>query len=95
MSIFTLSHPTDGQLPHFLSVIDNDDISRAVNFFENATLKSDFKKACYDSSKPIAIGERYGYGLNTGRGYPYLTGGGGMLFSRAAVESWKRNRNAH
>ena len=49
-------------------------------------------KACYDSTKPVAIGERYGYGLNTDRGYPYLTGGGGMLFSRAAVEAWKRNR---
>ena len=35
------------------------------------------------------IGERYGYGLNTGRGYPYLTGGGGMLLSRAAVEVWQ------
>ena len=51
-----------------------------------------FTKACYDSTKPVAIGERYGYGLNTDRGYPYLTGGGGMLFSRAAVEAWKRNR---
>ena len=48
--------------------------------------------ACYDPTKPVAIGERYGYGLNTDRGYPYLTGGGGMLFSRAAVEAWKRNR---
>jgi len=50
--------------------------------------------ACYDPTKPVAIGERYGYGLNTDRGYPYLTGGGGMLFSRAAVEAWKRNRCA-
>ena len=41
--------------------------------------------------KPIFIGERYGYGLNTGGGYPYITGGGGMLFSRAAVEQWKKN----
>ena len=38
---------------------------------------------------PVVIGERYGYGLNTGRGYPYLTGGGGMLLSRAAVEVWQ------
>ena len=41
--------------------------------------------ACYDHKKPVFIGERYGYGLNTGNGYPYITGGGGMLFSRAAV----------
>ena len=47
--------------------------------------------ACYDHKKPVFIGERYGYGLNTGNGYPYITGGGGMLFSRAAVEQWKKN----
>ena len=45
--------------------------------------------ACYDANEPVFIGERYGYGLNTGRGYPYITGGGGMLFSRAAVMAWK------
>ena len=63
-------------------------ISMNLKEFENQRFK-----ACYDSTKPVAIGERYGYGLNTDRGYPYLTGGGGMLFSRAAVEAWKRNRN--
>ena len=62
-------------------------ISMNLKEFENQRFK-----ACYDSTKPVAIGERYGYGLNTDRGYPYLTGGGGMLFSRAAVEAWKRNR---
>lgn len=45
--------------------------------------------ACYDANEPVFIGERYGYGLNTGKGYPYITGGGGMLFSRKAVEMWK------
>ena len=64
-------------------------ISMNLKEFENERFK-----ACYDSTKPVAIGERYGYGLNTDRGYPYLTGGGGMLFSRAAVEAWKRNRNS-
>ena len=48
--------------------------------------------ACYDHTEPVFIGERYGYGLNTGEGYPYITGGGGMLFSKAAVEAWKSNR---
>ena len=28
--------------------------------------------------------------MNKGHGYPYITGGGGTLFSRAAVEEWKK-----
>ena len=45
--------------------------------------------ACYDPETPVFIGERYGYNLNSHRGYPYITGGGGMLFSRGAVKKWK------
>ena len=45
--------------------------------------------ACYNPEEPVFIGERYGYNLNS-HGYPYITGGGGMLFSRAAVEKWKK-----
>ena len=33
----------------------------------------------------VALGERYGYGLDTEYGYDYLTGGGGMVFSKALV----------
>ncbi|KAM9443060.1 beta-1,3-glucosyltransferase-like isoform 3-T3 [Salvelinus alpinus] len=40
--------------------------------------------SCYDPSEPVCLGERYGYGLGQG-GYSYITGGGGMVFSRAAV----------
>uniref|UniRef100_A0A8D2DPM3 Beta-1,3-glucosyltransferase n=1 Tax=Sciurus vulgaris TaxID=55149 RepID=A0A8D2DPM3_SCIVU len=40
--------------------------------------------SCYDSSKPVVLGERYGYGLGTD-GYSYVTGGGGMVFSREAI----------
>uniref|UniRef100_A0A3Q3BK49 Beta 3-glucosyltransferase a n=1 Tax=Haplochromis burtoni TaxID=8153 RepID=A0A3Q3BK49_HAPBU len=40
--------------------------------------------SCYDSSEPVSLGERYGYGLSQG-GYSYITGGGGMVFSREAV----------
>ncbi|XP_074243987.1 beta-1,3-glucosyltransferase isoform X3 [Saimiri boliviensis] len=40
--------------------------------------------SCYDSSEPVFLGERYGYGLGTG-GYSYVTGGGGMVFSREAI----------
>ncbi|XP_061484443.1 beta-1,3-glucosyltransferase isoform X1 [Rhineura floridana] len=41
--------------------------------------------SCYDPSEPVIIGERYGYGLGSG-GYSYITGGGGMVFSRAAIQ---------
>ncbi|KAM9610091.1 beta-1,3-glucosyltransferase [Trichechus inunguis] len=40
--------------------------------------------SCYDSGEPVFLGERYGYGLGTG-GYSYVTGGGGMVFSREAI----------
>ncbi|XP_047717786.1 beta-1,3-glucosyltransferase isoform X3 [Prionailurus viverrinus] len=38
--------------------------------------------SCYDSSEPLFLGERYGYGLGTG-GYSYVTGGGGLTVSRS------------
>ncbi|XP_030634481.1 LOW QUALITY PROTEIN: beta 3-glucosyltransferase a [Chanos chanos] len=40
--------------------------------------------SCYDPTEPVSLGERYGYGLGQG-GYSYITGGGGMVFSREAV----------
>ncbi|CAH1801167.1 unnamed protein product [Owenia fusiformis] len=42
--------------------------------------------SCYDPNERIVIGERYGYGVAKGYGYNYPTGGGGMVFSRAAIE---------
>ncbi|KAM9455945.1 beta-1,3-glucosyltransferase isoform 2-T2 [Clarias gariepinus] len=39
---------------------------------------------CYNPNEAVIIGERYGYTLNKG-GYSYITGGGGMVFSREAV----------
>ncbi|XP_069703143.1 beta-1,3-glucosyltransferase isoform X2 [Periplaneta americana] len=42
--------------------------------------------SCFDSSKTVAIGERYGYNVQQApQGYNYITGGGGMVFSIAAV----------
>ncbi|KAM9801150.1 beta 3-glucosyltransferase a [Neosynchiropus ocellatus] len=41
--------------------------------------------SCYDPSEPVCLGERYGYGLSQG-GYSYITGGGGMVFSKEAVD---------
>ncbi|KAI8507526.1 fucose metabolic process [Branchiostoma belcheri] len=45
--------------------------------------------SCYDPSDPIFLGERYGYGLTRGEdsGYAYITGGGGMVLSRAGVRT--------
>ncbi|XP_061684218.1 beta 3-glucosyltransferase a isoform X2 [Syngnathoides biaculeatus] len=40
--------------------------------------------SCYNASEAVYLGERYGYGLSQG-GYSYITGGGGMVFSREAV----------
>eukprot|EP00057_Strongylocentrotus_purpuratus_P010408 XP_011664882.1 PREDICTED: beta-1,3-glucosyltransferase [Strongylocentrotus purpuratus] len=33
--------------------------------------------SCYDATKPVMLGERYGYGQVKGLGYDYITGGGG------------------
>jgi len=42
--------------------------------------------ACYSTEEPIILGQRYGYGMAGGRGYNYVTGGGGKLINRLAVE---------
>ncbi|XP_033628295.1 beta-1,3-glucosyltransferase-like [Asterias rubens] len=43
--------------------------------------------SCYDAKEAVFLGERYGYGhLRMGWGYDYLTGGGGMVFSRRGIE---------
>uniref|UniRef100_A0A8C2ECR3 Beta 3-glucosyltransferase b n=1 Tax=Cyprinus carpio TaxID=7962 RepID=A0A8C2ECR3_CYPCA len=41
---------------------------------------------CYDPNEAVSVGERYGYGLSRD-GYSYITGGGGMVFSRVAVQN--------
>lgn len=42
--------------------------------------------SCFQSSKPFAIGERYGYNVQrSSQGYNYITGGGGMVFSISSV----------
>ncbi|XP_077996496.1 beta-1,3-glucosyltransferase-like [Glandiceps talaboti] len=42
--------------------------------------------SCYNPDEPVFLGERYGFGhTKSGWGYDYITGGGGMIFSRAAV----------
>ncbi|XP_066476372.1 beta-1,3-glucosyltransferase [Tiliqua scincoides] len=60
----------------WLVIVDDDTL---ISIFRLRKLLS-----CYDPSEPVILGERYGYGLNSG-GYSYITGGGGMVFSREAV----------
>ncbi|KAJ1114110.1 hypothetical protein NDU88_002349 [Pleurodeles waltl] len=61
---------------HWLVIVDDDTL---ISISRLRTLLS-----CYDPSEPVFLGERYGYGLGTG-GYSYVTGGGGMVFSKEAV----------
>jgi len=41
--------------------------------------------SCYDSQRPVLIGQRYGYASGQSYGYDYITGGGGIVLSRSAV----------
>ena len=43
---------------------------------------------CYKSNIPVVLGERYGFALNSGYGYSYITGGGSMVMSRGAIQAW-------
>ncbi|XP_073258461.1 beta-1,3-glucosyltransferase-like [Porites lutea] len=43
--------------------------------------------ACYDPKEVTLLGERYAYGLTGGYGYEYITGGGGMILSRAGINA--------
>ncbi|XP_063876378.1 beta-1,3-glucosyltransferase-like isoform X3 [Scylla paramamosain] len=42
--------------------------------------------ACHDHTQPVALGERYGYAAALPHGYDYITGGGGMVFSKPLVK---------
>lgn len=44
--------------------------------------------SCWNSSEPVAIGERYGYNVLNSKlgGYNYLTGGGSIAISIAALK---------
>ncbi|KAM9173471.1 beta-1,3-glucosyltransferase isoform 2-T2 [Pangshura tecta] len=61
----------------WLVIVDDDTL---ISIFRLRKLLS-----CYDPNEPVFLGERYGYGLGTG-GYSYITGGGGMVFSRKAIQ---------
>ncbi|GJQ83351.1 hypothetical protein Trydic_g18136 [Trypoxylus dichotomus] len=50
---------------------------------------------CYDSTSPLAIGERYGYNVLSSDGYNYITGGGGIVFSRRLVQMLAKPENCN
>lgn len=46
---------------------------------------------CYDNTDLLALGERYGYNVYNTRGYNYITGGGGIVFSRPLLNKLTEN----
>lgn len=51
--------------------------------------------ACYDPTEPVHLGEVYGYSVaKKNWGYTYITGGGGMVFSREAINQLVTNGEA-
>ncbi|KAK3084676.1 hypothetical protein FSP39_017285, partial [Pinctada imbricata] len=47
--------------------------------------------SCYDADEPVHLGEVYGYQVSKNNwGYTYITGGGGMIFSREAIKRMVR-----
>ncbi|XP_064459319.1 beta-1,3-glucosyltransferase-like [Ornithodoros turicata] len=43
--------------------------------------------SCFSSDETMVVGERYGFGVLSGHGYNYPTGGSGIVFSMAAVRA--------
>jgi len=66
--------------PSFLVIVDDDTVLSAARLAQLL--------ACYEqeADDPFILGQKYGYMVATGRGYDYITGGGGMIFSRGAVK---------
>ncbi|XP_065280469.1 beta-1,3-glucosyltransferase [Dermacentor albipictus] len=67
-----------GLLERWLLVADDDSLISIPRLLDLLS--------CFDWEDDVALGERYGFGAATGRGYDYLTGGSGMVFSRKTVE---------
>lgn len=65
--------------PSFLVLVDDDTVFSVARLAQLL--------ACYqEEEEPFILGQRYGYMVATGGGYSYITGGGGIIFSRGAVE---------
>jgi len=77
MAIINRFHKMDSK-PSFLILVDDDTILSVARLGQLL--------ACYQGEGPFILGQRYGYMVATGHGYSYITGGGGIIFNRAAVE---------
>jgi len=64
----------------FLVIVDDDTVLSVARL---ASLLS-----CYTAEEgPVLLGQRYGYMAANGKGYNYITGGGGIVMNRAAAKS--------
>lgn len=73
-----LHHFLEQEERDLLVIVDDDTVLSVARL---AALLS-----CYTGEEgPVLLGQRYGYGVASGRGYSYITGGGGMVLNRAAV----------
>ncbi|KAJ8912929.1 hypothetical protein NQ315_017259, partial [Exocentrus adspersus] len=72
-------------LRHVATEIANDTTIRWIIVADDDTILSISRfqhlLTCYNASESVALGERYGYSVHSSRGYNYITGGGGMVFS--------------
>ncbi|XP_069136485.1 beta-1,3-glucosyltransferase-like [Argopecten irradians] len=72
------SHPKISHIPWYI-IVDDDTI---INLRRLRKLL-----ACYNPNFPIHMGEKYGYMVTKNdHGYTYITGGGGMVFSKEAID---------
>lgn len=67
---------------------DHDECVISLNCAFSSIPRLQVLLSCYDSSEPVSLGERYGYGLSQG-GYSYITGGGGWVsFTAQMLWEW-------
>lgn len=91
ISCVPLSNTPTRTLPQVLSRILSTKIDKETTVTKQNTVArsvSRFQRllSCYDDSEDVALGERYGYNVHSPRGYNYITGGGGMVFSRPLLK---------
>jgi len=75
-----VNHFLEQEDKDILVIVDDDTVLSVARL---ASLLS-----CYTGEdSPVLLGQRYGYMAATGRGYNYITGGGGMIMNRAAAST--------
>ncbi|XP_065173510.1 beta-1,3-glucosyltransferase isoform X2 [Atheta coriaria] len=77
--INTIETQNGGDKIKWLVLVDDDTILSVSHVMNLLT--------CYNPEESIVLGERYGYGVRTHKGYNYITGGGGTIISRRLLPS--------